>query len=148
MNATANVEGTFVYSPPLGTVLTATQQLSVVFTPNDTVNFNGATAAVTMTVTPDTGVKIVNPGPQTDMVGEDVRLRIRVTGGSSAARRGVFTATGLPRGLEMRDDGDIRGEPTKVGTSRVTVTFRHHETTVSTQFDWTVVPRPRKGGKD
>ena len=148
LNATANVEGTFVYSPPLGTVLTATQPLSVVFTPNDTLNFNGATAAVTMTVTPDTGVQIVNPGPQTDMVDEDVRLRIRVTGGSSAARRGEFTATGLPRGLEMREDGEIRGEPTKVGTSRVTVKFRHGGTTVSTQFDWTIVPRPRKGGKD
>lgn len=147
LNATANVAGTFVYSPPLGTVLTATQQLSVTFTPADTANYNGATATVTITVEPNTGVRIVNPGPQTDAVGDDVRLRIRVTGGSVDDRQGVFTAVGLPPGLEMREEGVIRGEVTTVGTSRVTVTFTRNGVAVSTQFDWTVVPRSRKGGK-
>jgi hypothetical protein len=143
LNATANVEGTFVYSPPLGTVLTATQQLSVAFTPADTVNYSGATATVTITVEPNTGVRIVNPGPQTSKVGDDVRLRIRVTGGSSADRRGAFTAAGLPPGLEMREDGVVRGDVTTVGTSHVTVTFTHRGGTVSAQFEWTVLPRSR-----
>ena len=45
------VNGTFVYSPPAGTVLAAgLQTLSLTFTPNDTHNFNGATAMVTLTV--------------------------------------------------------------------------------------------------
>jgi uncharacterized repeat protein (TIGR03803 family) len=49
LNATANAEGTFVYSPPAGTVLPAgTQTLSVVFTPADTTNY--FTAAMTTTV--------------------------------------------------------------------------------------------------
>ncbi len=145
LNATANVGGTFVYSPPLGTVLTETQQLSVTFTPADTLNYDSAAAAVTITVLANTGVEIVNPGPQQDMVGDEVRLRIRVTGASRAARDGEFTATGLPRGLEMRDDGQIRGELRTAGTSRVTVTFTERGVAVSTQFDWTVVPRSRNG---
>jgi hypothetical protein len=145
LNATADVAGTFVYSPPLGTMLTATQQLSVTFTPADTVNYNGATAAVTVTVQPNTGARIVDPGPQTDRVGDDVRLRIRLTGGSVDDRQGVFSAVGLPAGLQMSADGVIRGEPTTVGTSRVTVTFTHNGVAVSAQFDWTVVPRSRKG---
>lgn len=148
LNATANVAGTFVYSPPLGTVLNETQQLSVAFTPADTLNYTGATAAVTMTVQPNTGVAIVNPGPQTDMVGDDVRLRIRVTGGSRTDREGVFTAAGLPAGLEMRQDGTIRGELTTVGTSRVTVAFTRDGVAVSTQFDWTVLPSRRNGGRE
>jgi len=145
LNATADVPGTFVYSPPPGTILTATQQLSVAFTPADTVNYNGATAAVTITVEPNTGATIVNPGPQTGRVGDDVRLRIRVSGGSPADRQGVFAATGLPPGLQMSADGIIRGELTTTGSFRVTVTFTRNGVAVSTQFDWTVVPR--KGGK-
>ncbi len=148
LNATADVAGSFVYSPPLGTVLTATQQLSVTFTPADAVNYNGATATVTITVQPNTGARIVNPGPQTDMVGDDVRLRMRLTSGSVDDRQGVFTAVGLPPGLQISADGVIRGEVTTVGTSRVTVTFTHNGVAVSTQFDWTVVPRSKKGRKE
>ena len=53
LDATANVAGTFVYSPSSGTVLTAgTYTLSVTFTPNDTTKYNAATASVTITVNP------------------------------------------------------------------------------------------------
>lgn len=51
LNATANVPGTFVYSPAAGTVPGAgAQTLSVTFTPTDTVNYGTATASVTLTV--------------------------------------------------------------------------------------------------
>ena len=51
LDATASVPGTFVYSPPSGTVLTAgSQTLSVTFTPTDTTDYNTATATVTLTV--------------------------------------------------------------------------------------------------
>jgi large repetitive protein len=52
LNATANVEGTFVYSPPAGTILPidAGQTLSVEFTPLDTVNYTSASATVTIDV--------------------------------------------------------------------------------------------------
>ena len=51
LNATANVAGTFIYSPAAGTVLTAgTQALSVAFTPTDTTDYNSANATVTLVV--------------------------------------------------------------------------------------------------
>lgn len=57
LNATANVPGTFVYSPAAGTVLTAgTQTLSVTFTPSDTTDYTTATASVTLLVNKATPV--------------------------------------------------------------------------------------------
>jgi hypothetical protein len=51
LNATANVPGTFVYSPLAGTVLGAgTRTLSVTFTPTDTTDYKIATANLTLTV--------------------------------------------------------------------------------------------------
>lgn len=52
LDATANVAGTFVYTPAAGTVLAAgTQTLSVTFTPTLSVDYNSATAQVTLQVT-------------------------------------------------------------------------------------------------
>ena len=51
LNATANVPGTFSYSPSSGTLLPAGERtLSVTFTPTDTVNYNATTATRTLTV--------------------------------------------------------------------------------------------------
>jgi hypothetical protein len=52
LRATANVPGTFVYSPATGTVLNAGigQTLSVTFTPTDAVNYTTATQTVTIDV--------------------------------------------------------------------------------------------------
>jgi hypothetical protein len=51
LDATANVPGTFSYSPAAGTVLGAgTQTITVTFTPNDTTDYATATATVTLTV--------------------------------------------------------------------------------------------------
>jgi cell wall-associated NlpC family hydrolase len=57
LNATANVPGTFTYSPPLGTVLPigAGQTLSVTFTPAD--------AANTTTAQIQVAIDVVAPGP-------------------------------------------------------------------------------------
>jgi len=53
LNATANVPGTFTYSPPAGTILAAgTHTLSVTFVPTNTIHFTAVTATVTLTVTP------------------------------------------------------------------------------------------------
>jgi hypothetical protein len=144
LNATANIAGTFVYDPPLGTALTASQQLSVTFTPADEVNYTSATAAVTIQVTL-TGPQITNPGPQTDTVGDRVRLRISVTRVSppsgSARDRGVFGATGLAPGLAIESDGEIRGRVTTAGLYHVIVTFTQNGVTVSAPFDWTIASR-------
>ena len=51
LNATANVAGTFAYSPAAGAVLTAgAQMLSVTFTPTDTVSYTTATKTVSLVV--------------------------------------------------------------------------------------------------
>ncbi|MGA3133029.1 MAG: FG-GAP-like repeat-containing protein [Terracidiphilus sp.] len=51
LNATANVPGTFVYSPAAGTVLgLGNQSLGVTFTPTDTTDYTTATASVTLLV--------------------------------------------------------------------------------------------------
>jgi hypothetical protein len=52
LNATANAPGTFVYTPPAGSVLSpGTQSLSVTFTPTDTIDYTTATKTVSLTVT-------------------------------------------------------------------------------------------------
>jgi sugar lactone lactonase YvrE len=52
LDSTANVPGTFAYSPAAGTVLTAgTQMLSVTFTPTDSSDYSSVTATVPITVT-------------------------------------------------------------------------------------------------
>jgi hypothetical protein len=51
LNATANVPGTFVYTPAAGTVLPiGPQPLALAFTPVDTVNYATVTAAAAITV--------------------------------------------------------------------------------------------------
>jgi hypothetical protein len=52
LNATANVAGTFVYTPPAGTLLTAgaSQPLTVAFTPTDTTHYAPASASVRLDV--------------------------------------------------------------------------------------------------
>ena len=70
LNATANVDGTFVYTPPPDTLLSeGTHVLSVTFTPADAVNYTSATATVSVTVIPPApepspNLRIENPGPQ------------------------------------------------------------------------------------
>src|SRR5439155_220774 len=52
LNATSALAGSFVYSPVVGTVLTAgaAQALSVTFTPTDAVNYTNATRTVAINV--------------------------------------------------------------------------------------------------
>jgi hypothetical protein len=51
LNATASVPGTFTYTPPAGTVLSAgTQTLSVTFTPTEGTGFTKVTISVPITV--------------------------------------------------------------------------------------------------
>ena len=53
LNAAANVAGSFVYTPPAGTVLGAgTHALATTFTPADAANYNNATAGRSITVNP------------------------------------------------------------------------------------------------
>jgi hypothetical protein len=65
LDATANVPGTFVYSPAAGTVepSNGNYPLSVTFTPTDTVDYTTATAAVDIIVTIPTVLAWPAPAP-------------------------------------------------------------------------------------
>jgi hypothetical protein len=53
LNATASVPGSFAYSPSAGTIpAVGTDPLSVTFTPQDAVNYTGASKSVSLVVTP------------------------------------------------------------------------------------------------
>ena len=60
LNATANVAGTFSYTPSAGTVLGAgATQLSATFTSADAADYNSITANVMVTVTPQTNAPVL-----------------------------------------------------------------------------------------
>src|SRR5439155_27223543 len=63
LDATANVPGTFTYTPAAGTVLNAgpSQSLSVLFTPTDTIHYTTASTTVTVNVAQATPAVSVNP---------------------------------------------------------------------------------------
>jgi RHS repeat-associated protein len=62
LNATANVPGTFAYTPSAGTILTAgSNPLSVMFTPSDTTDYTSASASVLLTVNPQPVTFTVSP---------------------------------------------------------------------------------------
>jgi len=113
LNATANVPGVFVYTPPAGTVLSIGkgQTLSVAFTPSDTTDYNTATASTTITVNP-----AAPPPSPADLVVTKVltrsggnvvvQLTIANTGGTAAAnvvltsvKVGADSATPLPQSI-------------------------------------------------
>lgn len=63
LNATANVAGTFSYSPPSGTLLpVGTNTLTATFTPADTANYDSATATNPLTVTKATPTILLETG--------------------------------------------------------------------------------------
>lgn len=69
LNATANVAGSFTYTPAAGTKLTAgTHTLSVLFTPSDARNYENAGATVTLVVERDTPV-LTWPSPASIVYG-------------------------------------------------------------------------------
>ncbi len=69
LDATANIPGTFAYSPAAGTVLGAgSQTLSVTFTPTDTTDYKTATADTTIVVAQATST-ITWPAPASIVYG-------------------------------------------------------------------------------
>ncbi|BDC48951.1 hypothetical protein F183_A12670 [Bryobacterales bacterium F-183] len=112
LNATANVAGTFSYTPPIGTVLPvgANQPLSVSFTPTST-NYATVTASTTITVTAGNSGTPANIITQRTL-SRDANNNVVVTltlaniGGTTAnnasvrtLRIGTLSASLLPRGF-------------------------------------------------
>jgi len=76
LNATANVPGSFAYTPAAGTVLAAgnAQVLSAAFTPANTANYNNASATVTINVVKPTGTVTVTSSNSPSLFGVPVTL--------------------------------------------------------------------------
>jgi hypothetical protein len=98
LDATSLVPGTFVYTPAVGTVLTAGtgQTLSVTFTPAlaDATNYTTATDSTTINVnqaSTTTTITSVTPNPATE--NEAVAIDFTVTGAGSGPT-GIVTVTG------------------------------------------------------
>lgn len=113
LDASANTPGTFVYTPPAGTVLPVGkgQTLSVAFTPSDAVDYTTASGSTTIDVNaappPTSGVNLVVTKVLTRTGGNVVvLLTIANTGGTAAnnvtltsVKVGTTSATPLPQNL-------------------------------------------------
>jgi len=94
LNAAADVAGTFVYTPPAGTIMDAggNQTLSVAFTPDDGTNYNPATEQVFITVMrADQAITFAQP-PDAEYGTGDIRLTATTSSGLAV----VFAVTSGP----------------------------------------------------
>jgi len=122
-----------------GTVGLNAAQNSVTITATDSTT--GASTNVTMNWTVQTPLLVmVNPGNQTNAVGNTVSLPVSAAATDGAAP--TFTATGLPDGLSIDpNSGIISGTiASDAGTSTVTITATDPSTNVSVYvtITWTI----------
>ncbi len=93
LDATANAPGTFVYSPVAGTVLTVgTHTLATTFTPTDAIDYNTATATVTLQVTAVSSIGISVTGTILTIVGgssSSDQIEVNSIGGCDTGSTGI-----------------------------------------------------------
>jgi hypothetical protein len=102
LNATANVPGTFVYSPAAGTILSAgADTLNVTFTPTDTTDYATVSDSVTLTVNkPARGFKLsALPTALTIPQGGAGIVALWVTPYGGFTGKVKLSASGLPSGV-------------------------------------------------
>ena len=88
LNATANVPGTFIYTPPLGTVLASgSQLLSTTFTPSDNTDYTTAPQTVMLTINSPPVVSNLSPSAGT------AGTAVTITGTGFGATQGNSTVT-------------------------------------------------------
>ncbi len=79
LNATANVDGEFIYSKPIGSTLNAgTQEISVTFIPADDKNYNNSKDTISITVNKATP-SIVWPTPAEITYGDTISNQLNAT---------------------------------------------------------------------
>jgi uncharacterized repeat protein (TIGR01451 family) len=108
LNATANVPGTFAYTPPSGAVLNVGngQPLSVLLSPTDSSNYTTATAQVSINVLPsDVAIVETTPTP-TIMAGDTAVYNLVVTSDAQGSASNVVLTDTLPAGLNWTVSGD------------------------------------------
>ncbi len=130
LNASANVPGSFSYTPAAGTVLAAgTQTLSTVFTPSDS-SYSSATSTVSLTVSQATPV--VTWGPVT-----------AIPQGTALSATQLNATASVPGAFSYTPSA---GTVLPVGTQTLTVTFAPSDTTdystATAQNSIAVLPPP------
>lgn len=95
LNATANVPGSFAYSPSAGAVLNAGsgQRLSVTFTPSDTANYQIATASVVINVLVVPALITTQPSNQTVIAGAMASFIVEAAGTAPLSYQWWFNGT-------------------------------------------------------
>jgi hypothetical protein len=89
LKATSPVPGTFVYTPPLGTILNAgTQTLSVVFTPTNTTDYTTATDSAILTVNKAAPALKLTASATSVTQGASVTFTATLTGNSASSPTG------------------------------------------------------------
>jgi phosphopantothenate synthetase len=98
LDATADVPGTFEYTPAAGTVLDAGagQTLAVTFTPADTVQYTTASATVAINVLKAPTSVAVTSSKNPSTAGEALTFTATVSGGVGASGTIAFTVDGGP----------------------------------------------------
>ncbi len=81
LNASASTPGTFVYTPPAGTVMSSigSVTLSAAFTPTDATDFNAASSSVTLTVTAAVPPPSASTGSATSVASTSATVNAQVT---------------------------------------------------------------------
>jgi hypothetical protein len=95
LNATADTAGTFVYSPPAGTVLAAgNQTLSVTFYPTDTANYTSANASVGLLVNQATTTVLLTSSANPQFVNQPITFTATITSPAPGSATGsvIFLA--------------------------------------------------------
>ena len=110
LDATAGVPGTFLYTPPVGSVLSVgTQTLSALFTPSDSVDYTTATATVSLSVLAPLAITSAAATAFTE--GAANSFTITTSGVPTPA---ITESGSLPQGLTFVDGGN--GTATLAGT--------------------------------
>ena len=153
LNASANIAGTFVYNPPVGTVLLPGngQTLAVTFTPTDMVDYSTATANVLINIGPASGPANLVVTKKLARVTNQIIVVVTIanTGATAAANVQLTTAkigttastTGLPQALGTIAGGEIAqvtlSFPGSAGASGATSTITLSGTYTGSSFSST-----------
>jgi Big-like domain-containing protein len=115
LNATANVPGSFVYTPPAGALLSAgAQQLTVAFAPADTAHYEAATTSALLTVSPARPAIAVAPATTLTYDGSAHPVAATASGVGGSSVSGALAVTYSPGGSSP---------PVNPGTYSAVVTF-------------------------
>ncbi len=144
LDATANVLGTFVYSPAAGTILSAgTQTLSVTFMPDDTVDYSTEYTSVSLTVASAAAPAVTTqPSSQTVSAGGMAEFTAAASGGPSPFLQWQVNSgsgwndvnLGGVYSLDANGDLIVIGAPTTLNGNQYQAVFSNNSGSVTTDI--------------